>query len=99
MSMLNPGAPGKRPPAAKRGKQAKVKAKAKAGRAEPAKEEKKPKKTLETPAGAPFKTIPQYGRDTYGLSKNGSYDAAARGDFGEIVEIGRRKFVRSQPVG
>jgi hypothetical protein len=84
--MLNPGLAGKRPSATKR------QAKAKAKQAKPVRE----KKTLKTPAGAPFKTIPQFGFDNYGLSKNGSYDAAARGDFGEIVEIGRRKFVKSQ---
>jgi hypothetical protein len=86
MTMLDPGLSGKRSPAAKRGKKAKAK------RTEPV----KAKKMLETPAGSPFKTIPQYGRDNFGLSKNGSYDAAERGDFGEIITIGRRKFVKSQ---
>jgi hypothetical protein len=51
------------------------------------------RKKLEPPAGSPFKTIPQAGKDYFGLSKNGAYDAADRGDFGEIVTIGRRRFV------
>ena len=53
----------------------------------------KERKRLEPPAGSPFMTIPSYGWKFYGLSKNGSYDAAARGDFGKLIEIGRRKFV------
>ena len=84
--------PVKRPSATK-GKQAKAKAEAR--RAEPVRE----RKTLNTPAGAPFKTIPQYGYENFGLSKNGSYDAALRGDFAEIITIGRRKLVRAQAVG
>ena len=55
------------------------------------------KKTLQPPAGSPFKTIPQFGFDLFGLSRNGSYEAADRGDFdpyGELVNIGRRRFVR-----
>ena len=92
MTMLNPGLSGKRPSATKRGKRVK---KAKTRRAEPARE----RKTLVTPAGAPFKTIPQYGYENFGMSKNGSYDAAERGDFGEIITIGRRKFVKANAVG
>ena len=53
---------------------------------------RKPKKH-EPPAGSPFMTIPAFGKKFFGLSKNGSYDAAERGDFGELYEVGRRKFV------
>ena len=54
-----------------------------------------PKKQVkhEPPAGSPFMTIPAAGAKYFGLSKNGSYDAAERGDFGELYEVGRRKFV------
>jgi hypothetical protein len=38
-------------------------------------------------------SIPAAGKKFFGLSKNGSYDAAERGDFGKLYEIGRRKFV------
>jgi hypothetical protein len=51
------------------------------------------RKKLEPPAGSPFMTIQQAGKKFFGLSKNGSYDAAERGDFGELYVIGRRKFV------
>jgi hypothetical protein len=51
------------------------------------------KKKHEPPAGSPFMTIPAAGEKYFGLSKNGSYDAAERGDFGELYEVGRRKFV------
>jgi hypothetical protein len=55
--------------------------------------EKKVSKTLEPPKGSPVMTIPAAGRIFFGLSRNGSYDAAERGDFGRVLEIGRRKFV------
>ena len=87
MTMLDPGSTGKRPRASKRKK---VKSKAK---------RTAQVKTLNTPAGAPFKTIPQFGHENFGMSRNGSYDAAARGDFGEIITIGRRKFVKADAVG
>jgi hypothetical protein len=54
---------------------------------------KKERKTLEPPVGSPFMTIPQAGKKFFGLSKNGSYLAADRGDFGQLYEVGRRKFV------
>jgi hypothetical protein len=50
-------------------------------------------KKHEPPEGSPFMTIPAFGKKFFGLSKNGSYDAAERGDFGELYEVGRRKFV------
>ena len=53
---------------------------------------------MNTPAGAPFKTIPQYGYENFGLSKNGSYDAAERGDFGKIIVIGRRKYIATKVI-
>jgi hypothetical protein len=56
------------------------------------------KKMLVPPAGSPFKTIPQAGWDYFGLSKNGAYDAAERGDFGELITIGRRKFVATAVI-
>ena len=40
-------------------------------------------KTHEPPAGSSFMSIPAAGAKFFGLSKNGSYDAAERGDFGE----------------
>jgi len=52
-----------------------------------------PKKKLNPPKGSPVMTIPAAGKKFFGLSKNGSYDAAERGDFGRVLEIGRRKFV------
>jgi hypothetical protein len=51
------------------------------------------RKTYEPPPGSPFMSIPAAGAKFFGLSKNGSYDAAQRGDFGELYEVGRRKFV------
>jgi hypothetical protein len=96
MSTLDPGVTGRgRPASKKRPKKAEQKAKpAKATKTTKAASEKKePKKVLDTPPGSPFKTIPQAGRDYFGMSKNGSYDAAERGDFGKLVTIGRRKFV------
>ena len=94
MSTLEPGITGKRvSPTARK----------KARRGEKARSRKETqnayqdKKTLQPPAGSPFKTIPQFGFDLFGLSRNGSYEAADRGDFdpyGELVNIGRRRFVR-----
>ena len=37
-------------------------------------------------------SIPEAGRVSLGLSRNGSYEAAARGDF-EIIEVGRLRKV------
>jgi hypothetical protein len=51
------------------------------------------RQTLEPAEGGPLMSIPAAGRKYYGLSKNGSYDAAARGEFGRLFEVGRRKFV------
>jgi hypothetical protein len=83
MSTLDPGVTGKRQRAAGARKQ--LKQKRKTGPPE--------RKKLEPPTGSPFMTIQQAGKKFFGLSKNGSYDAAARGDFGEIYVVGRRKFV------
>jgi hypothetical protein len=52
---------------------------------------------LEPPPSSPFRTIPQFGKEFFGLSKNGSYSAADRGDFdklAEIINVGRRRYVR-----
>jgi hypothetical protein len=49
--------------------------------------------TLDPPAGSLLMTIPATGKKYFGLSKNGSYDAAERGDFGPLYEVGRRKYV------
>jgi hypothetical protein len=84
MATLNPGVMGKRRRGAAH-KQGRPKTKS----PEPEKE----KKTYEPPPGSPFMSIPAAGKKFFGLSKNGSYDAAERGDFGELYEIGRRKFV------
>jgi hypothetical protein len=51
------------------------------------------RQTLEPAEGGPLMSVPAAGRKFYGLSKNGSYDAAARGEFGRLFEVGRRKFV------
>jgi hypothetical protein len=58
----------------------------------------KTKKTLEPPTDSPFMTIQAAGKRFFGLSKNGSYDAAARGDFGKIYVVGRRKFVVASAI-
>jgi hypothetical protein len=50
-------------------------------------------KRHEPPPGSPVMTIPAAGRKFFGLSKNGSYDAAERGDFGKLLEVGRRRYV------
>jgi hypothetical protein len=50
------------------------------------------RQTLEPAEGGPLMSVPAAGRKYYGLSKNGSYDAAARGEFGRLFEVGRRKF-------
>src|SRR6516225_4966190 len=49
------------------------------------------RQTLEPAEGGPLMSVPAAGRKYYGLSKNGSYDAAARGEFGRLFEVGRRK--------
>ena len=99
MSTLDPGVTGKRFLATEQAERTKRKG---AKRVKPRKLSKRPKKAgadkqtpkvLNTPPGSPFKTIPQAGKDYFGMSKNGSYDAAERGDFGKLVMIGRRKFV------
>jgi hypothetical protein len=54
---------------------------------------KEPPKRHEPPPGSPVMTIPAAGRKFFGLSKNGSYDAAERGDFGKLLEVGRRRYV------
>jgi hypothetical protein len=41
--------------------------------------------------------IPEFGRVVFGASRNASYAAAARGEFGKIVEVGRRKKVVTAP--
>jgi hypothetical protein len=47
-----------------------------------------------TPApSSPLMMIPDAGKEYYGLSVNGSYEAADRGDLGPVVEVGRRKYV------
>jgi hypothetical protein len=51
------------------------------------------RQTLEPAANSPLMTIPAAGRKYFGLSKNGSYDAAERGEFGRLYEVGRRRFV------
>ena len=51
------------------------------------------RQTLEPAEGGPLMSVPAAGRKFYGLSKNGSSDAAARGEFGRLFEVGRRKFV------
>jgi hypothetical protein len=50
------------------------------------------RQTLEPAEGGPLMSVPAAGRKYYGLSKNGAYDAAARGEFGKLFEVGRRKF-------
>jgi hypothetical protein len=37
----------------------------------------------------PTADIPDVGRVCFELSRNGSYDAAKRGDLGEIIKVGR----------
>ncbi len=41
----------------------------------------------------PTASIPDVGRICFGLSRNGSYDAAKRGDLGPLLEVGRLKKV------
>jgi hypothetical protein len=80
MASLDPGVTGRR----RRGAARK--------QAQPKKQTGPPKK-YDPPAGSPFMSIPAAGAKYFGLSKNGSYDAAERGDFGKLYEVGRRKFV------
>jgi hypothetical protein len=77
MSMIDPGVTGRRRP-----EMFKTKQKARRRR-----------QTFEPAADSPLMSIPAAGRKFYGLSRNGSYDAAARGEFGRLFEVGRRKFV------
>ena len=96
MATLDPGVTGRRRRGAARKTAQPQKAHApltKAAATNAATATEKPRKTFEPPAGSPFMTIPSYGKKFYGLSKNGSYDAAERGDFGKLILIGRRKFV------
>jgi hypothetical protein len=88
MTSLDSGATGRRPRGAARKKARKKKTTT-----------NETKKTHEPPEGSPLMTIPKAGKWFFGLSKNGSYDAAERGDFGPLLEIGggkgkhKRKFV------
>jgi hypothetical protein len=41
--------------------------------------------------------IPDFGRIVFGASRNASYAAASRGEFGQLVEVGRRKKVVTAP--
>ena len=92
MEALDPGTTGKRRrnAASKRDQPRKKKVEKKAsGASEPS----KPKKRPEPAEGSPLMTIPAAGKKYFGLSRNGSYDAAEQGDFGELYELGRLKFV------
>ena len=91
MASLDPGVTGRRRPGAAARKQALPKQKTKTKEATSA--SSPVTKKHEPPAGSPFMTIPAAGKKYFGLSKNGSYDAADRGDFGKLYEVGRRKFV------
>jgi hypothetical protein len=49
----------------------------------------KPKRKQETPAATPLTiTVPEAGRKYFGLSRNGSYDAAKRGEI-PTIQVGR----------
>ena len=78
MSMIDPGVTGRRRPELSNRKKGKT---------------RRRRQTFEPAADSPLMSIPAAGRKFYGLSKNGSYDAAARGEFGRLFEVGRRKFV------
>jgi hypothetical protein len=99
MTSLDPGVTGRRrqdaahttAKKAKRKKEAKPHTQAKP-QAQAQVKPKAERKRLEPPEGSPVMTIPAAGRKFFGLSKNGSYDAAERGDFGRLLTIGRRKY-------
>jgi hypothetical protein len=99
MANLDPGVTGRRQPGAARKQPRPRKARAPLTKAATTTNaataaEKQPKRrTHDPPAGSPFMSIPAAGKKFFGLSKNGSYDAAKRGDFGKLYEVGRRKFV------
>jgi hypothetical protein len=51
---------------------------------------------LKTLLSRPTASIPDVGRICFELSRNGSYDAAKRGDFGPLIKVGRlQKIVTS----
>jgi hypothetical protein len=86
MSMIDPNITGRGRPEARgtRGKKTKHSA-----RGPP----RRRRQTLEPAKGGPLMSIPAAGLQYFGLSKNGSYDAAAHGEFGRLFKVGRRKFV------
>jgi hypothetical protein len=44
---------------------------------------------LKTLLSHPTASIPDVGRVCFNLSRNGSYDAAKRGDLGPLIKVGR----------
>ena len=54
-------------------------------------------KELEKLLSKPTASVPEVGRICFDLSRNGSYDAAARGDF-PTIQIGRLLRVPTAPL-
>jgi hypothetical protein len=93
MATLDPGVTGKRRRGAARKQARPQKARAPPTTVEKGKnEETKRKPRPEPAAGTPLMSIPAAGKKYFGLSKNGSYGAAERGDFGKLYEVGRLRF-------
>jgi hypothetical protein len=92
MTTLDPGATGRRPEpsaALDRRRQKRNRKKKRSRRAE----DRKPREVRDPAADSPLMTIPAAGKKYYGLSRNGSYVAAERGDFGKLYSVGRRQYV------
>lgn len=95
MTTLDPGVTGRRrqgSPRAGRHKKKKPKAKKKPIEKKAGAATEEPV-TRDPPEGSPVMSIPGAGKRYFGLSRNGSYNAAERGDFGILMKIGRRKYV------
>jgi hypothetical protein len=54
-------------------------------------------KELQELLGKPTATVPEVGRICFGLSRNGSYEAARRGDF-RTIKMGRLIVVPTAPL-
>jgi hypothetical protein len=88
MSTLDPGVTGRNPPV----KEPKPPLKKPRSRNRPARKQNRPQKTRAPPEAPLTMSVPEAGKKYFGLSKNGSYDAAARGEI-PTIKIGKLRRV------
>lgn len=58
---------------------------------------KRPTKAISELLSRPVITVPEAGMTIFGLSRNGAYEAAKRGDF-ETIKIGKLIVVPTAPL-